>query len=102
MFSRELDGQKFALGQVVATAGALAELAESGHQPGEFLERHQSGDWGHLGAHDAHMNNLALVDGSRILSSYRTRSGAELWIITEAEDEGGQRPCTTMLLPQEY
>jgi hypothetical protein len=95
-------GQKFSLGRIVATAGALAELEQSGQQPAEFLARHQNGDWGELCAQDAHLNDRALSDGSRILSVYHTQSGARLWVITEAEDDGGQRSCTTILLPQEY
>jgi len=34
----------FALGQVVATPGALAALEKAGQQPGDFLARHASGD----------------------------------------------------------
>jgi crotonobetainyl-CoA:carnitine CoA-transferase CaiB-like acyl-CoA transferase len=34
----------FALGQVVATPGALAALEKAGQQPGDFLARHVSGD----------------------------------------------------------
>jgi hypothetical protein len=95
-------GQKFSLGKVVATAGALAELEQSGQQPAEFLARHQNGDWGELCAQDAHLNDRALVDGSRILSVYLTHAGSRLWVITDAEDAVGQRNCTTLLLPQEY
>ncbi len=34
------------------------------------LRRHERGDWGDLGGHDAEANNSALVTGARILSSY--------------------------------
>ena len=34
------------------------------------LRRHQSGDWGDLTTHDAEANDLALVTGARVLSSY--------------------------------
>ncbi len=37
---------RFALGQVLATYGALAALAAAGRTPDEFLARHQVGDWG--------------------------------------------------------
>ncbi len=93
---------KFSLGQIVATAGALAELEQCGQAPTEFLERHRKGDWGELNVHDAHLNDQALQNGARILSAYRTRAGSRLWIITEAEDDAGNRQCTTLLLPQEY
>jgi hypothetical protein len=35
----------FALGQVVATPGALAALEKAGQQPRGFLALHASGDW---------------------------------------------------------
>ncbi len=48
----------------------------------------------------------ALVDGSRILSSYILEGEGDdtlkLWIITEAEDESGNRVATTALLAEEY
>ena len=44
----------------------------------------------------------ALKDGSRIFSTYKTRKGVKLWVITEAEDDSGVRCATTILLPEEY
>ena len=44
----------------------------------------------------------AAGNGARILSAYDTQDGTRLWVITEAEDEYGQRSATTILLPQEY
>lgn len=47
---------------------------------------------------DARENDLSILRGSRILSSYRIREGDErVWIITEAD-----RSSTCILLPQEY
>ena len=73
------------------------------------LRRHGQGDWGDLGVHDDEANDLALVTGGRILSSYpipeQIRHGARderLWIITEAEDGGGVRSQTTVLFPSDY
>jgi hypothetical protein len=43
-----------------------------------------------------------LVDGSRLLSAYKTLKGERLWIITEAADDQGRRACTTCLLPEDY
>ena len=48
------------------------------------------------------LNDAALVDGSRLLSSYTMRNGTKLWIITEASDNDGNRAATTILLPSEY
>ena len=51
---------------------------------------------------DCHLNEEALVDGSRLMSAYSTAKGVKLWIITEASDDNGHRCCTTLLLPEEY
>lgn len=93
---------KFPLGQILATPGALRALQESGQSAGFFLARHVRGDWGELGDEDKTRNDQALVDGSRLLSAYRTLKGVKLWIITEAADDDGYRLATTCLLPEEY
>jgi hypothetical protein len=92
----------FKLGQVVATAGALEALDKAGQQPWQLLVRHVQGDWGDLDAEDRLLNDEAVKDGSRILSSYTLKTGVKLWVITEAEDEQGNRAATTLLLPDEY
>ena len=88
---------KFELGQVVATPGALEALEKSGQSPAAFLSRHARGDWGDLCEEDKQLNDQALLDGSRILSSYRTGNDERIWIITEAD-----RSSTCCLLPSEY
>ena len=60
------------------------------------LQKHQCGDWGEVPAEDAAMNNAALRDGDRIMSTY-TVDGEKLWIITEAS-----REVTTVLFPEDY
>ncbi len=85
------------LGQIVATPGALAALEESGEQPGDFLRRHASGDWGDLSEEDRQENEFSLLHGFRLLSSYTLRNGVKLWVLTEAD-----RSATTLLLPEEY
>ena len=93
---------KFPLGQLVATPGALRALQEAGQSPAFFLDKHVSGDWGEVCDGDRLLNDQALVDGSRLLSAYRTLRGVKIWIITEATDEAGNRAATTLLLPSEY
>jgi hypothetical protein len=93
---------KFNLGQVLATPGALEALAESGQQAAFFLNRHVVADWGEVCQEDALLNDEALKDGTRLLSAYSTLKGVRIWIITEAADDNGQRPATTILLPDEY
>ena len=92
----------FSLGRIVTTPGALQALHDAGQQPGEFLARHVTGDWGDLDDEDRNLNNAALIDGSRILSAYTTRKGERIWVITEAANEVGLRYCTTILKPEEY
>ncbi|MDP9353162.1 MAG: hypothetical protein M3P51_16700 [Chloroflexota bacterium] len=65
-----------------ATPGALRAIQEAGQTPGDFLQRHLSGDWGELDAHDSRLNDAAVRSGEdRIFSSYRTSTGEKLWII---------------------
>ena len=89
--------QKFSLGVVVATPGALAALHAAGQTPHEFLSRHLHGDWGTLSEDDRQENELSLREGFRLLSAYHTRLGERGWIITKAD-----RSATTILVPSEY
>lgn len=93
---------KFTLGNVHATPGAARALEESGESPGSFLRRHLDCDWGEVPEEDNVANEASLKDGSRLLSAYKTSKGVRLWIITEAENDEGQRESTTILLPEEY
>jgi len=93
---------RFSPGQIVATPGALEALRRAGQSPSDFLDRHVKGDWGDLDDEHKRLNDEALVDGSRILSSYEMASGEKLWIITEAVGDDGRRASTCVLLPSEY
>jgi hypothetical protein len=88
---------KFALGQLVATPGALGALVEAGQHPLEFIRRHASGDWGEVNDEDKQENEFSVAHGFRILSAYRTARDVTIWVITEAD-----RSATTLLLPEEY
>ena len=87
----------FSLGQVVATPGALSAMTELNIVPLDLIHRHNTGDWGDLGAEDQQQNLLALRSGLRIFSSYKISASVKIWIITEAD-----RSSTTLLLPDEY
>ena len=89
--------KSFQLGKLVATPGALEAMEESGESCMELIGRHVRNDWGELTDEDKALNELALVDGSRILSAYVLRSGRKIWVITEAD-----RSSTCILLPEEY
>jgi len=88
---------RFALGQVVATPGALAAMEEARQNPLGLLRRHQSGDWGELCDEDKAENELSVREGFRILSAYVLATKVKVWVITEAD-----RSATTFLLPEEY
>ena len=107
---------KFQLGQCVATPGALALLEKTGFSAAFLINRHLHGDWGDVCKEDAELNELALTDGSRVMSVHRLVSPETLkatprskrselksvWVITDAADDDGIRRCTTVLLPEDY
>ncbi len=88
----------FPLGCVVATPCALALLADAGADAAELLGRHVRGDWGEVPPEDARENELSVLRGFRIISSYPIgAAGERVWVITEAD-----RSSTCLLLPCEY
>jgi hypothetical protein len=107
---------KFRLGQIVATPAALALLQHHQRSAASLIARHVHGDWGDTDPEDAALNEMAVEDGSRILSVYRLVDAEKLratprsrrsslptvWIITDAADDNGVRHCTTLLLPEDY
>ncbi len=88
---------RFALGQVVATPGALEALESNGQTAMELLQRHVVLDPGELDEEDQQTNEEAVTNGERVLSSYLLRDGTKMWVITEAD-----RSSSTLLLPDEY
>lgn len=86
---------KFPLGQVVATAHAMAVIVE--HDMQLALQSHAAGDWGRINREDRLANEQALLHGERLLSVYQSSQGVKFWIITEAD-----RSATTVLLPSDY
>jgi hypothetical protein len=82
----------FSSGEILATPGALG----LGVDLLPYLFRHLTGDWGDVDEFDKQQNDLAVKDGSRILSAYQTPAG-KLWLITESD-----RSATTFLLPDDY
>ena len=104
------------LGQIVATPGALALLQATGRSAASLLARHMHGDWGDTCKDDAALNEIAISDGSRIMSVYRLVDAEKLkatpkqkradlptvWVITDGTNQAGQREITTLLLPEDY
>jgi hypothetical protein len=89
--------QKFPLGQIVATPGAIVAMQKSGDSANALLMRHSSGDWGDVCEGDKKLNDEGNHGGDRLLSAYKLRDETTIWIITEAD-----RSVTTFLLPDEY
>src|SRR2546425_4836286 len=83
---------RFPLGRMLGTPGALAALEQAGESPIAYLSRHVRGDWGNVCPEDAQANEDALRDDTRIFSVYTTSRGEKLWVVTEAD-----RSATTLL-----
>lgn len=66
------------------------------------LRRYQLGDWGDLCAEAAQLNKAALRSDARIAGAYTAKRGRNIWIITEAANENGQRPSMTVIFHDEY
>jgi len=66
---------RFALGQVVATPGALRALEQSEQTPQPFLDRHVNSDWGDVPNEDKQENGFSVQHRFRILSAYTTSAG---------------------------
>ena len=91
----------FGLGQVVATPGALDDLAANGQTAAELITRHVRGDFGDVCESDAQANRQEIADGNgRVLSSYTLADGTKTWIITNIVDGEGVDSC--ILRPSEY
>lgn len=86
----------FALGQVVSTPSALAFAEKNQTDLLQLLYRHQTGDWGDLEDEDKESNEKALIDDTRVFSSYSIAED-KIWFITEAD-----RSLTTFLMPSDY
>ncbi|CAJ7708417.1 plasmid related protein [Burkholderia pseudomallei] len=92
------NGPRFPMGRPVITPAAQAALDAAGMEGVLLLARHIHGDWGDLSAEDLASNELALLTGKRLLSSYGLPDKrTKVWIVTEAD-----RSVTTILLPEEY
>jgi hypothetical protein len=89
------------LGAITATPAALQHLAANAMYPAALLSRHEHGDWGNVSETDGKRNDQAVIDGSRVMSSYPVEEKT-IWVITEAEDPDGARVATCVLLATEY
>jgi len=99
-------------GELLYTS-SLAELAQSNQAFSLFMmeafTRHKNLDYGDICDQDKRINEDAVSSGGRIMSSYKIPEELtercrddKVWIITEAENQDGNRLCTTILFPSEY
>jgi hypothetical protein len=87
----------FRFGALALSAGVDSLTRSEQLDPLIYLRRHLSGDWGDLDEKDLQSNDVAMIYGNRLLSSYRITPDQTIWIITEAD-----RSLTTVLFPDEY
>jgi hypothetical protein len=89
----------FPTGDVYMTPGASRLFITTEYRPEDFLARHITGDWGDLCEEDTQANDQAVIEGTRIFSSYKVEAQGfeKVWVITEWD-----RSSTTFLLPEEY
>jgi hypothetical protein len=79
------------------TSGAKAAFEASGEQPGKYLERHISGDFGESNdTSDRELNLQNMASGNMVMSIYTLSTGVRFYIITDAGHK-----VTTFLLPDE-
>jgi hypothetical protein len=97
MASTNNDRLLFELGALAVTADAAQAAALAGVRLVDLLIRHLGADWGDLDDSDQAANTEALATGGRLLSSYHLATGADIWIITDAD-----RASTTVLIASEY
>jgi len=89
---------RFSPDLILLTSGVQVLAREGRLDPGPYLLRHLSADWGDLDADDCRRNDIALKCGNEMLmSAFQVASDLRIWIITEQD-----RSVTTMLLPEEY
>ena len=91
---RHSPSTRFALGELVITCVAAAEL--SSDRVLQSLIRHCQGDWGELPRSDRLTNESGLSGGDKLFSAYAYDDSPKFYIITE-----WNREATTVLLPED-
>jgi hypothetical protein len=85
---------KFELGKIMYSAGVVKKRNEDGGFVlfvRHCLRRHSEGDWGELDSRARQTNDAAILDGSRIISTYAVPDAspnpekARIWILTERD-----------------
>lgn len=87
--------KSFELGQLVITDDAQAILNTVGIKPLTLIARHRKGDWGDIAHETRRANQIALIVGGQLTSSY-TIGTHTVCVVTNQE-----RLLTTILLHQD-
>lgn len=90
---------KFKVGEVVVTktvAEYVEEIQFDKFLMMKWLKRHQNGDWGEMSEEYKKANDLALVNGQRVVSSHMLGEKI-VWIVTESD-----RKFTAFMFPDQY
>ena len=75
----------FEPGWCAVTPAARALLEENDQPAFEFLHRHLIGDWTQMSEEEQQANEEAVRAGFPVQSRFRTRSGATIYVRTEAD-----------------
>ena len=88
-------------GSIVSTPAALRFCQRHKIDMLGLVARHSQADWGEMSSDDLLANDVALVDGSRLFSSYTFPAG-KIWVVSDATDDDGNRASTCVMLPADY
>ena len=101
---------RFCSGEIKTTPKAMSLLAKYGFQKQDLIARYRAGDWSDVPVAQLRRNELALIDGSKLLAWYRLleptwlesipysqqKSLPTVWIETSAINNCGNRNTTTV------
>jgi hypothetical protein len=75
----------FEIGRVSMTNADSTELDEANIKSLLLLNRHVHHDWDDLALCDKVQNDVAVLMGQRLLSTYSLATGKTIWVLTEAD-----------------
>ena len=107
---------RFSSGEVKASPKAALLIAKHGFYQQAFIARHRAGDWGDVSEAQSRRNELALANGSKVLTWYRLvekiwlesipysqrKHLPTVWIETSSVNEVGVREVTTIFCSEEW
>jgi hypothetical protein len=87
----------FNLGEILTSSDAAEALARAQQPLSDLLERHSSGDWGHVSPETCELNERCVRTAGRegqVFSAYPIATGDKVYVITGAS---GHRWTTTIV-----